>query len=185
MAKQDEERDTHMTYIFAPYDVLQIQRAGTWVDLCTLRTIGEGRQARQMVADPTAAFAVIRNVTAEDPAPQLRIVRAGSGSLRRGAKVVWASKKKELDTKTDLTKIRAVEGETDTMTMTLETLTVRKTPTGWDVDYTGTREEAEIRRLCGSARIPTPYTASVDPARVVARVQRCNATYHVVLRAED
>lgn len=55
-------------YTFAPYDVLQVERDGQWLDFTTLRTEREARTARLMVEhgfwdgdNLTANFRIVRN----------------------------------------------------------------------------------------------------------------------------
>jgi len=59
---------TDSTYTFAPYDVLQVERGGQWLDFTTLRTEAEARTARLMVErgfwdgdNLTANFRIVRN----------------------------------------------------------------------------------------------------------------------------
>lgn len=38
-----------MTYQFAPYDVLQVQRDGQWLDFSTIRTTGDAVRAEEIL----------------------------------------------------------------------------------------------------------------------------------------
>jgi hypothetical protein len=55
-----------MTYTFTPYDVLQVEQDGAWLDYCTLRDAQDGRDAVHMVthgqAGGTIHFRIVGTV---------------------------------------------------------------------------------------------------------------------------
>ncbi len=60
------------------------------------------------------------------------------------------------------------------------TITIYATPTGYNARWSGP-EAANIRRLFGTATIPTAYTARARADDVLAAITRLNPECNVVL----
>ncbi len=60
------------------------------------------------------------------------------------------------------------------------TITIYRTPTGYNARWSGS-EAPRIRRLFGTATIPTAYTSKARADDVVAAITRLNPECNVVL----
>lgn len=65
----------------------------------------------------------------------------------------------------------------------MQTLHVYRTPEGFLVDFTGTREEELIKDLFGGPVIVSSFTVNADPETVRAELQVLNPAYKVKVRA--
>lgn len=68
---------------------------------------------------------------------------------------------------------------------TMETLHLSIVNGSWVCDFTGTKEEANIRNLFGTTMLPTPYTAKANPDAVIARIQERNPTFIIAVKGEQ